>query len=115
MTVVLEITETPGAVPVKMVKGASISFAVQLPVGMDLSVGQIECRIYENTPTGFAGPPALEPTVTKTSSRYYVVSVTALQSATLSIQKNYRWYFKKAVDASNTRHLVAGTWKVVAP
>jgi biotin carboxylase len=113
--VVPDITETPFPVPVKMVSGASLTFNVVLPEGMDLPVAQVECRIYENTPEGFKGTPALVPTITKTAARVYNVRVSALESATLSVKKDYRWYFKRAVSINDTRHFMAGPWKVVAP
>lgn len=115
MSVVIEVTQTPGAVPVRMVKGDSLYFDVQLAAGQDPALSQMYAAIYENTPTGFAGTPALVPTLTKVSTGRYRVAVTATQSNTLSITKNYRWFFRNTASVSDTRHLVSGSWKVVAP
>jgi hypothetical protein len=115
MPTVLEITELPGTVPVRMVKGASLQFSIQLAAGQDLPLTQVSVAIYENTPAGFAGTPALVPTLAKTGTGNYSVTVSSVQSNTLSIQKSYRWYFLRTISPTNTRHLAAGPWKVVAP
>jgi hypothetical protein len=115
MTVVLEVSETPASVPVRMVKGASLQFFVQLAAGQDPPLSQFTIAIYENTAAGFDGPPALVPALAKTGTGNYSVTVTAVQSATLSVSKNYRWYLLRAISQTATRHLVSGPWKVVAP
>lgn len=116
MTVVVEVTQAPGVVPVRMVKGDSLTFNIQLAAGLDPPLTQVYAAVYENSPAGFAAAaPALVLTLTKTGTGNYRVNVTAAQSNTLSITKNYRWFFRRAASPDDTRHLAAGPWRVVAP
>lgn len=115
MIVVVEVTQTPGNVPVRMVKGDSLTFDVQLAAGQDPPLGQMYAAVYENTPQGFTTTPALVLPLTKPATGRYRITVTSIQSNSLLITKNYRWFFRNTASADNTRHLAAGSWKVVAP
>lgn len=116
MTVVLEVTQEPGLVPVKMVKGDSLTFNIQLAAGVDPPLSQVYAAIYENTPAGFAATtPALVLTLTKPGTGNFRVNVTSAQSNTLSITKSYRWFFRRSASPDDTRALTAGPWRVVAP
>lgn len=115
MTVVVEVTQSPGTVPVRMVKGDSLTFDVQLAAGQDPPLTQVYAAIYENTAAGFTAAPALVLPLTKVGTGRYRVAVTSAQSNTLSITKNYRWFFRRATAPDDTRHLAAGPWRMVAP